>query len=270
MTKEKIKQLALKYLGMNPKDYSVATWPELAEQFTNECMEVIENPIYTQLVANFEKECKDYAKKIIVEIFEDDKETYIQVKDRFLCERQKYPINIGGPIIETNTCNDEPIVDTIENITKKGIVINKTEKEGAEKYIFQLGNDLFHIKKVKNVYSYKGIVLHPRHAKIIDKVVNEYNSQFDKNRDGFDCERGHINNEEKKTCSFIFHEKARVIDVSTYWSNGVVYTIGNNGKNYTIERLNTSEFYYKGDILDNVSSMKLKDIIIDYWHNKDL
>ena len=118
----------------------------------------------------------------------------------------------GMPIIKHNTCNDEPIVDTLENITKKGIVINKTEKEGAEKYIFQLGNDLFHIKKVKNVYSYKGIVLHPRHAKIIDKVVNEYNSQFDKNRCGFDCERGHVNSEEKKD-EVVLYRGRKIYDI---------------------------------------------------------
>lgn len=142
--------------------------------------------------------------------------------------------------------------------------------DGPKRHIRIDGGITATIKQIGELYYINDKRVDASNYDTINKLVKEYEAKFDKNRGGYDCERGHINNEEKKTCSFIFHEKARVIDVSTYWSNGVVYTIGNNGKNYTIERLNTSEFYYNGDILDNVSSMKLKDIIIDYWHNKDL
>lgn len=191
------------------------------------------------------------------------------------CESVKTALEVTEPEKKCKSFEDVKFCAT-DKPDKILIVFRGDEKvteilnDGPKRYIKIEGGINATIKQIGPLYSIDDKRVDASNYDTINKLVKEYEAKFDKNRGGYDCERGNVNNEEIKTCSFIFHEKARVIDVSTYWSNGVVYTIGNNGKNYTIERLNTSEFYYKGDIPDNLSSMKLKDIIIDYWHNKDL
>ena len=133
------------------------------------------------------------------------------------CESVKTALEVTEPEKKCKSFEDVKFCAT-DKPDKILIVFRGDEKvteiinDGPKRYIKIEGGINATIKQIGPLYSIDDKRVNASNYDTINRLVKEYEAKFDKNRGGYDCERGHVNSEEKKD-EVVLYRGRKIYDI---------------------------------------------------------